>query len=159
MKLTVNSSIDDIFTAFTEATPKAEKVKLVLQVISKSFPQAMALKTLIRFAYDDAISHSLPDGIPDIVYPENKANLLDVPATIKHIADFVDHPARPIPTDPKQKLLLQRKQELSFVKMLNTLNEHERTILCSCKDGQLNKMYKGLTKKFFQESIPGLISK
>lgn len=163
--ITVNSTIHDIFTRLSEEKSQPKKIEALRVLISRSYPQAMSLKTIIRFAYDDTIVSVVPEGAPELPEVTEKQHILAKPGIIKMMASFVkvlDKDGNERNTNDNmnaiQRQVQQINNEKNFFEFTNGLNQHERDIIIHAKDGELNKLYPGLTKNLFVK-VDGLIVK
>ncbi len=173
IRLSDRSTVWECLMSVVQTKGTNEKVKLFRRMISATSKQAMSIKTLIRYAYDDTIVTNLPRGIPKDFdfYPgvtDQAPVRLQMPRTANRLVMFVtvltlDQLALPV-KDPTglndvQAGLRMAKAERKYLELLRALSKEECDILNLAKDGKLNLMFHGLTKKFFTINFPGLIVK
>lgn len=106
----------------------------------------VALRNILKLAYDPRIKFLLPEGAP----PYKANDLPDLQnvlySELRKMYLFLDggHPT-----------LKQVRREYLFVQLLENLDKQDAELVIAVKDKKLP--YKGITKKFVEEMFPGLL--
>jgi len=107
---------------------------------------SVALRTVLKLAYDPRIKFLLPEGKP----PFKLNDLPDLQSVLyselRKMYLFLDggHPT-----------LKQTRREYLFIQFLENLDKEDAELIATIKDKKLP--YKGITKKFVEEMYPGLL--
>jgi hypothetical protein len=107
---------------------------------------SVALRTVLKLAYDPRIKFQLPEGKP----PFKLNDLPDLQSVLynelRKMYLFLDggHPT-----------LKQTRREYLFIQFLENLDKEDAELIATIKDKKLP--YKGITKKFVEEMYPGLL--
>jgi hypothetical protein len=107
---------------------------------------SVALRTVLKLAYDPRIKFQLPEGKP----PFKLNDLPDLQSVLyselRKMYLFLEggHPT-----------LKQTRREYLFIQMLENLDKEDADLIATIKDKKLP--YKGITKKFVEEMYPGLL--
>lgn len=137
-----NMRVDDILQRVSEANTRKEKIEVLRAYDNRG------LRDVLQGSFDDSIEFNLPKGEP----PYNPGSEHTFGSTLikqsKRFRYFAKTPQRP---------KANAKVELIFIQMLESLHPGEAQIVIWMKDKNMDKKYKGLTKKLVQEAFPGLI--
>ena len=107
---------------------------------------SVALRTVLKLAYDPRIKFLLPEGKP----PFKINDLPDLQSVLynelRKMYLFLDggHPT-----------LNQTRREYLFIQLLENLDKEDAELIATIKDKKLP--YKGITKKLVEEIYPGLL--
>lgn len=107
---------------------------------------SVALRTVLKLAYDPRIKFLLPEGKP----PFKINDLPDLQSVLynelRKMYLFLDggHPT-----------LNQTRREYLFIQLLENLDKEDAELIATIKDKKLP--YKGITKKLVEEMYPGLL--
>ena len=112
---------------------------------------SLALRDVLKGAYDDAIQFILPEGTPPYEKGDERAPAATLMKTSKQFRYFVS--GGPGESLPKAKI------ETMFIGMLEGLHPDDAELIILMKEKQLHERFKGLTKKIVADAFPGLISK
>ena len=140
-------TIPEIFEKASSLKTKKERVTYVKEVAAK-YP---AFRDILRINFDKDVVSLLPEGEP----PYTKDD-----APHGHEYQILHKGYRMFQyffKGGKGDGLNPVKRETMFVNLLETLHAEEAELLVLAKDRKLK--YKGITKKFIQETLPGLIVK
>jgi hypothetical protein len=137
--------IDEILEKISSAKTKAEKINLLREY------NTLALRNVLKGAFDDAIQFMLPEGNP----PFREANQNTPPSSLRKQSPRFRYFVVGGPGERMPKL----KIESMFVKLLEAIPPSEAKVVLLMKDKKLETEYKGINKKLVQEAFPGLITK
>ena len=130
----------EILKKTSEFEKKQEKIDWLIKCDS------VALRTLLKYAYDPKIKFILPEGAP----PYKVNDLPDLQSVfyneLRKLYLFVEG------GNPNLK---QVRREYLFVQFLENLDKEDAELLVAVKDKKIP--YKGITKKFVEEMYPGLL--
>lgn len=105
-----------------------------------------ALRAVLKYAYDPKVKFLLPEGAPP--YKPNKLPDLQsvLYSELRKMYLFVEggNPA-----------LKPTRREYLFVQLLENLDKEDAELIAAVKDKKIP--YKGITKKFVEETYPGLL--
>jgi hypothetical protein len=111
--------------------------------------ESVALKDILRCAFDDVVQFTIPKGTP----PYTPADESSVPANLltknKQLTYFVK--------GGQGDKLPQHRREKIFIDLLETIHPKDAEILLLVKDK--NQPAKSVTKKLVQKAFPNLIRK
>jgi len=139
-----NHTLHEALTEVANAASREEKV----QQLHKW--QSLALKMLLKGAYDDSIEFNLPEGEP----PYEKAAVATSPAMIqKQVKNNFKYFAKGGAGDN----MIPAKREKMFIGMLSIVHPDDAPLLIAMKDKKFQGLYKGVTKLAAQEAFPNLI--
>lgn len=137
--------IDEILTKASEAKSKAERIKILRE------NNTLALRNVLKGAFDDAIQFLLPTGTP----PFKEANQNTPPSNLRKQSPKFKYF---IKGGPGEKLPRVRVESM-FIKVLEAIAPSEAKVVILMKDKQLETEFKGINKKLVEEAFPGLISR
>lgn len=138
-------TIDYILRRVTEAKTKAEKVNVLQE------NNTLALRNVLKGAFDDTIQFLLPEGSP----PFKEANQNTPPSSLRKQSPRFKYFVIGGPGENLPRL----KVESMFIKLLEAVPPSEAKVVILMKDKKLETEFKGITKKLIQEAFPGLIAK
>lgn len=138
-------TIDYILRRVTEAKTKAEKVNVLQE------NNTLALRNVLKGAFDDTIKFLLPEGSP----PFKEANQNTPPSSLRKQSPRFKYFVFGGPGENLPRL----KVESMFIKLLEAVPPSEAKVVILMKDKKLETEFKGITKKLIQEAFPGLIAK
>ena len=133
--------LSEILRKVSNAKTKAEKVKILRD------NNTTALRQILIINFDESIVSLMPEG--EVPYTPN-----DAPVGTDHTR--LESEYRGLfrffrGGDPR---LPRAKRESMFIQLLEGLSAEEAELLCVCKDGDLNKKYKRITKAVITEAFP-----
>lgn len=138
-------TVHEILTKAGDAPTRVEKVEVLREY------NTLALRDVLKGAYDDAVEFILPKGSP----PFSEANAEAPPTSLHRQTKQFKYFVR---GGPGEKLPAV-KVEMMFVKMLEGIHPKDAELVIAMKEKDLAGRYKGITKKLVDEAFPGLISK
>ena len=132
--------ISEILRKVSNAKTKDEKVKILRD------NNTTALRQILIINFDESIVSLMPEG--EVPYTPN-----DAPVGTDHTR--LESEYRGLfrffrGGDPR---LPRAKRESMFIQHLEGLSAEEAELLCLCKDGDLNKKYKRITKAVITEAF------
>ena len=138
-----NANIHEVLTRAGEAATRVEKVEVLREY------NTLALRDVLKGAYDDSIQFIIPKGIP----PYTPARPESIPSNLrKQSAKF-----RFFVKGGPGEQLPRVKVEQMFIKILEVIHPEDAVVIIKMKDKELEGFYKGITKKLVMEAFPGLI--
>tara|TARA_Y100001972_G_C7410130_1_gene212619 strand:+ start:40 stop:474 length:435 start_codon:yes stop_codon:yes gene_type:complete len=142
-----NPTIDEIFEKAANLKTKKEKIAYIQEQASVS----PAFRDILRINFDQDVVCLLPEGEPP--YKKDDApkgyQYQSLHKAYREFTYFFK--------GGQGSTLPPVKRESMFVNLLESLHADEAQLLVLAKDRKLK--YKGITKKFIQETLPGLIVK
>lgn len=137
--------IHEIFDEVAKAPNRKEKTELLRK------HNCLALRDVLKGAFDDTIQFILPDGEPPYEKDEAPAghNNSSLHLMSKRFRYFAKG-------GPGERLPSHRREKM-FIELLSSVHEKDAQIVVWMKDKKLEGKYKGLTKKLVQEAFPKLI--
>lgn len=138
-------TVHEILTKAADAPTRVEKVEVLREY------NTLALRDVLKGAYDDAVEFILPKGEPPFSEANEEAPPTSLHRQTKQFKYFVRG-------GPGEKLPAV-KVEMMFVKLLEGIHPEDAKLVISMKEKDLAGKYKGITKKLVEEAFPGLISK
>lgn len=138
-------TVHEILTKAGEAPTRVEKVEVLREY------NTLALRDVLKGAYDDAVEFILPKGEPPFSPANGDAPPTSLHRQTKQFKYFVRG-------GPGEKLPAV-KVEMMFVKLLEGVHPEDAKLVITMKEKDLAGKYKGITKKLVEEAFPGLISK
>lgn len=140
---TRTNNIHEVLTLAGEAPTRAEKINLLRE------NNTLALRDVLKGAYDDTIEFILPKGAP----PYTPSHPSTIPSNLmKHTSMFPYF----IKGGPGERLPMA-KLERMFIQILEGIEAADADVIIKMKDKNLEGSYKGITKKLVTEAFPGLI--
>ena len=133
---------DILYRAGSKVT-KAEKIEVLREY------NTLALRDVLKGAFDDSIQFIIPKGVP----PFKKASEEFPPSTLRKQTKKFGYF---IKSGPGERLP-KAKVEIMFIKVLEGIHPDDAALVIKMKDKELEGVYKGITKKLIQEAFPGLI--
>lgn len=137
-----NLTIHEILKRAGETKTKEEKIAVLRRY------NTMALRDVLKIAYDDRIRFVFPEGAP----PYRPSSEESAPSSLrrqnKRFKYFLEN--------IKTNLLMVRREKM-FISMLESIDPNDALLIIAAKDKKLEGMYKGITKKLVMEAFPGLI--
>ena len=138
-------TVHEILAKAGEAPTRVDKVEVLREY------NTLALRDVLKGAYDDAVEFILPKGEP----PFSPANEAAPPTSLHRQTKQFKYFVR---GGPGEKLPAV-KVEMMFVKLLEGVHPEDAKLVITMKEKDLAGKYKGITKKLVEEAFPGLISK
>ena len=137
-------TVHEVLELVAKAPTKIEKSKVLLTY------ESLALKTILRGAFDEKIEFNLPKGTP----PYTPAHIGEVRAanthqSMKRMRYFVK--------GGEGDRIMAPKRERMFISILETIMPEDADLFVKMKDKKLIGVYKGVTKKLVQDTWPNLI--
>lgn len=134
-------SIAEVVSKLQNSQSKTER----LEILKNN--DSVALRGILRMNYDNSLKLSLPEGAP----PYKKSHM---PVGFGETTLLASSRSWYVFSKESAPTVLQSKREFLFIKLLESLDPAESTILLLAKDKKLDL---GLTKKVIDEVFPGLI--
>ena len=138
-----NASIHDVLVRAGEAPTRVEKIEVLREY------NTLALRDVLKGAYDDSIQFIIPKGVP----PYSAARPESTPSNLKKQSSKFRFFVKGGPGEQLPRL----KVEQMFIKVLEVINAEDAKLIIKMKDKELDGVYKGITKKLVMEAFPGLI--
>lgn len=138
-----NANIHEALTRAGEAATRVEKIEVLREYNS------LALRDVLKGAYDDSILFIIPKGVP----PYTPARPESVPSNLRKQSGKFRFFVKGGPGEQLAKV----KVEQMFVKILEVIHPDDAVVVIKMKDKELEGVYKGITKKLVMEAFPGLI--
>jgi hypothetical protein len=138
-----NPSIHEILIRAGEAPTRVEKIEVLREY------NTLALRDVLKGAYDDSIQFIVPKGTP----PYTAARPEAVPSSLKKQSAKFRFFVKGGPGEQLPKV----KVEQMFIKILEVVHPDDAVLAIKMKDKELEGVYKGITKKLVMEAFPGLI--
>ena len=107
---------------------------------------SVALRTVLKLAYDPRIKFLLPEGKP----PFKSNELPDLQSVL-----YSELRKMYLFLDGGHQTLNQTRREYLFIQLLENLDKEDAELIATIKDKKLP--YKGITKKLVEEMYPGLL--
>jgi hypothetical protein len=139
-----------LITEILELVAKTESRKDKIAILREH--NSLALRDILKGAFDDNIQFILPTGVPPV--NEEEKRLYDktrLGSETKKFRYFVKG-------GPGEQVNRMRREKM-FIDILYRIDSKEIPLVCHMKDKTLDGVFKGLTKKLVQEAFPGLINK
>jgi hypothetical protein len=139
-----------LITEILELVAKTESRKDKIAILREH--NSLALRDILKGAFDDNIQFILPPGVPPV--NEDEKRLYDktrLGSETKKFRYFVKG-------GPGEQVNRMRREKM-FIDILYRIDSKEIPLVCHMKDKTLDGVFKGLTKKLVQEAFPGLINK
>ena len=140
-------SIHEVLTSVVDAKTKADKVSALARNDSP------VLRGVLQVNFDPSVTLTLPEGEPPFKKDTGiPIGISDTSLLMEWRRMYIwikDHPNNP--NIPKNKA------ESLFVGLLEGIHWTDAELLCSMKDKQLAKRYKGLTDAIVREAFPDLL--
>lgn len=143
-KLT-GQTVHEILTKAGEAPTRVDKVEVLRKY------NTLALRDVLKGAYDDEVEFILPKGSPPYTAADEQRPPSSLNKQTKKFRYFVKG-------GPGEKLAAV-KVEMMFVKVLEAIHPKDAELVIKMKEKDLAGAYKGITKKLVAEAFPGLIVK
>ena len=141
----MNLMIHEILEKVAEAPTRKEKSDLLLK------HNCLALRDVLRGAFDDSIEFLLPKGTPpyeadDAPHGYTRSSLMQQTKKFKYF----------VKGGPGERLQGPRRERM-FIEILEGIHPQEAELIILMKDKKLDGVYKGLTKKLVKDTWPRLI--
>lgn len=131
----------EILDEVAKVPSRKEKVE-VLQKYN-----CLALRDVLKGAFDDSIEFILPAGEPPFKEKDDPSNsLLKMSKRLRYF----------VKGGPGERLRVPRRERM-YIELLETIHPSDARLIVWMKDKKLAGKYKGLTKKIVQEAFPKLI--
>lgn len=143
----MNIMIHEILDKVAAAATRKEKGEVLLKY------NCLALRDVLRGAFDDSIEFTLPSGTPP--YTPDDAPAGYSRTTLHQQTKKLKYFVKGGPGDRLSNI----KRERMFIDVLESLHPEEAKLILLMKDKKLAGVYKGLTKKVVQDTWPRLIIK
>lgn len=137
-------TVHEILEKAGEAPTRVEKVEVLRQY------NTLALRDVLKGAYDDSVEFILPKGSP----PFSEANAEAPPSSLHRQSKKFKYFVKGGPGEKTPAV----KVEMMFVKLLEAIHPNDAQLIIAMKEKDLAGRYKGVTKKLVEEAFPGLIS-
>ena len=137
-----NLTIHEILTRAGEAKTREEKVAVLRRY------NTMALRDMLKIAYDDNVQFVFPKGAP----PYTPSSAESPPSSLRRQNKRFKYFLK----NAKTNLIMVRREKM-FIEMLESIDPNDAKLMIAVKDKELAGMYKGITKKLVMEAFPGLI--
>jgi len=138
-----NANIHEILTRAGDAPTRVEKIEVLREYNS------LALRDVLKGAYDDSIQFIVPKGVP--LYTPSRIE--SIPSNLRKQSGKFRFFVKGGPGEQLPKV----KVEQMFVKILEVIHPDDAVVIIKMKDKELEGFYKGITKKLVTEAFPGLI--
>jgi hypothetical protein len=138
-------TVHEILTKAGEAPTRVDKVEVLREY------NTLALRDVLKGAYDDEVEFILPKGAPPYTSADPKSVPSNLNKQTKRFRYFVKG-------GPGENLAAV-KVEMMFVKVLEAIHPDDAELIIKMKEKDLAGAYKGITKKLVAEAFPGLIVK
>jgi hypothetical protein len=138
-----NANVHEILTRAGEAATRVEKIEVLREYNS------LALRDVLKGAYDDTIQFIIPKGVP----PYTPSRPESIPSNLRKQSGKFRFFVKGGPGEQLAKV----KVEQMFVKILEVIHPDDAVVIIKMKDKELEGVYKGITKKLVTEAFPGLI--
>lgn len=112
---------------------------------------SLALRDVLKGAYDDTIQFTLPPGAPPYKPANEKSPPNRLSRMTKQFRYFV--------VGGPGEQMSQVRVETMYVRLLESVHPDEAKLIIAMKDKKLAGLYKGVTKKLVSEAFPGLIAR
>lgn len=112
---------------------------------------SLALRDVLKGAYDDSIQFLLPSGAPPYKEASEESPPNRLSRSTKQFRYFVvGGPGENMP---------QTRVETMFIRLLESVHPDDAKLIIAMKDKKVAGLYKGVTKKLVSEAFPGLIAR
>jgi hypothetical protein len=138
--------IYEILEKAAAAPTRVEKIEVLKKYNS------LALRDILRAAYDDFIEFSLPPGVPEYKTSLSKEGMS--PTSLQRQTTMMTYFVK----KGKGDTLPALKRERMFLQVLEGIHPKDAEILIAVKDKKFAGKYKGVTKALVQEVWPTLIA-
>ena len=135
----------EIFDLVQAAKTKEEQVKILQE------NNCLAIRDVLRAAFDDTIVFTVPSGMPDYQDSLSKEGISPT-SLMRCTRDFTYFVAR-----GKGDQLKQTKRETLFLRMLEGIHPKDAKIVVAMKDKKLAEIYPAITKDLVKTVWPKLI--
>lgn len=139
--------IHEVLEKVAAAQTRKEKSEILLK------HNSLALRDILKGAFDDSIEFILPDGAPP--YDADDAPAGYSRSSLQHQTKKFRYFVK---GGPGERLQTVRRERM-FVEILESVHPKEAELVILMKDKKLTGQYKGLTKKLVQDTWPRLIVK
>jgi len=143
MAITKSRQIYEVIEMTASKRSRNDKIKVLRDY------ETMALKDVLRGAYDDLVQWNLPEGTP----PYEPAEESSVPSSLYKQHLKFKYFVKGLAGDK----ILKPKREKLFIDMLESVHPKDAELLCIMKDKK--QLGTGITKKLVQEAFPNLLVK
>jgi hypothetical protein len=137
-------TLHEVLELVGKAPTKVDKAKVLKQY------ESVALKSILRGAFDDSLEFNLPKGSPP--YEESRkgeARAANTHQSVKRLVYFMK--------GGQGDQIMAPKRERMFISIIETLLPEDAEIFIAMKDKKFMGLYKGVTKKLVQDTWPTLI--
>jgi hypothetical protein len=139
-----NLTLHEILTKVAEVQTKVEKSEVLRQY------NCLALRDILKGAFDDDIQFLLPKGAP----PYQPAPTRNPPSSLHKMSKRFKYFAVGGPGERMNKA----KIESMFIQVLESIHPDDALLVIAMKDKDMAGRYKGVTKKLVSDTFEGLIS-
>ena len=137
-------TVHEVLEIMAKAPTKVDKTKVLLAY------ESLALKSLLRGAFDTSLEFNLPKGSPPFEPAKTGETRAAVThQSIKRLKYFVK--------GGQGDRIMSPKRERMFIAILETVMEEDAKLFVAMKDKKMAGLYKGLSKKLVEDTWPGLI--
>jgi hypothetical protein len=138
--------IYEILEKAAAAPTRVEKIEVLKKYNS------LALRDILRAAYDDFIEFNLPPGVPEYKTSLSKEGMS--PTSLQRQTTMMTYFVK----KGKGDTLPAVKRERMFLQVLEGIHPKDAEILVAVKEKKFAGKYKGITKALVQEVWPTLIA-
>jgi hypothetical protein len=138
--------IYEILEKAAAAPTRVEKIEVLKKYNS------LALRDILRAAYDDFIEFNLPPGVPEYKASLSKEGMS--PTSLQRQTTMMTYFVK----KGKGDTLMPVKRERMFLQVLEGIHPKDAEILIAVKEKKFAGKYKGITKALVQEVWPTLIA-
>lgn len=139
--------IHEILHAVSNAETQEAKLALLKQ------HNSLALRDVLRSAFDDTIVFTLPKGLPK--YRSSLSTQGISPADLTRETHRFSYFVK----GGKGDRLTQLKRESIFLMLLEGIHPEDAEVVCLCKEKNLSSKFPGITKELVKAAWPKLIAK
>jgi hypothetical protein len=137
-------TIHQVLELMAEAPTKLDKAKVLKE------HESVALKSILRGAFDDSLEFNLPKGKPPYEAARERDSRPAVThQSVKRLTYFIK--------GGTGDQIMPPKRERMFISILETIMEEDAELFIAMKDKKMAGLYKGLSKKLVQDTWPSLI--
>ena len=133
------------------AVSNAETAELKLELLKQH--NSLALRDVLRAAFDDTIVFTLPKGLPK--FKSALSNQGIAPADLRRETHRLTYFVK----GGKGDSLTQLKRESLFLSLLEGIHPEDAEVIGLCKEKNFESKFAGITKDLVKAAWPKLISK
>jgi hypothetical protein len=141
-----NMTISEILALVSHTRKNETKSELLREYNS------LALRDILKGSFDDTIEWDLPIGAPPFEADDGPVGLQ--PGQMAKECGKLKYFVKGHKSGAN---ITRMKKEAMFQSMLENVHVDDAAVLVAMKDKELNKLYKGITKRLVQSTWPNLI--